>query len=285
MNSQLPQELFDTILENLNVDIDQWTLRCCSLACSSLLHSSRRQIFRRIVLIPPSRYGISRSKPKSYCQRFYNLLINHPHIATFIQELKLYEGQVCKDQAWLGSDPSLPLVLGVLKDLKRIEFRRLEWSRLPLVVRQSIQDVLGLPSLRFVHMERSSFANMNDFSSLLSHAEGLTGLSLDEIYTNYRHWKPVSPELSNQERDTKEQGVHSRRRRHLRDLRLSVNEYSIFVNWLLGPQSLLDVSHIRTLHIMHYHPSEVHIIQVLLHAIGSSLDYFKFEAPDNYWSE
>jgi hypothetical protein len=287
MDSQLPQELIDTILENLNVDVDQWTLRCCSLACSSLLHSSRRQIFRRIVLVPQSgNYYISSSRPKSCCQRLHNLLLNSPHIATFIQELKLYEGQNCKGQAWLASDPSLPLVLGMLKDLKRIEFRRLEWSlKLPLAVRQSIQDVLELPSLHFVHMERSDFANMNDFSSLLSHAEGLTGLSLAEIYTYHRHWEPVSPELSSQSqgRDTKEQGVHSCRRRPLRDLRLRVYDYSEFINWLLGPQSLLDVSHIQTLHITH-RPSEVHIIQ-LLHAIGGALNYFKFEAPNNFWSE
>jgi hypothetical protein len=227
---------------------------------------------------------MSSSKPKSPCQRFHNLLLDSPHIATFIQELKLYEGQDCKDQAWLGSDPSLPLVLGMLKDLKRIEFRRLEWSlELPLAVRQSIQNVLELPSLHFVHMERSDFANMNDFSSLLSHAEGLTGLSLDEIYTYYRYLEPVSPEFSRQGRDTKEKGVRSHRR-PLRDLRLNVNNYSEFVNWLLGPQSLLDVSHIRTLHIAHY-PSEAHVIKVLLHAIGGSLNYFKFEAPNNYWSE
>jgi hypothetical protein len=272
MYSQLPQELIDTILENLDVDVDAWTLRCCSLACSSLLHSSRRQIFRRIVLLP-------QSSRKSHCQLLHNLLLNSPHIATFIQELKLYEGQDCKDQAWLGSDPSLPLVLGMLKDLKRIEFRRLEWSKLPLAVRQSVQNVLELPSLHFVQMERSHFANMNDFSSLLSHAEGLNGLSLAEININCWHWEPVSPEVSSQERDTKEQGVHSRRRKPLRDLRLRTHNYSEFVNWLLGPHSLLDVSHIQTLHITHPFRSQVDIINLLLHTIGGSLNHFKIEAP------
>jgi hypothetical protein len=276
---QLPQELIDTILENIDVDVDQWTLRCCSLACSSLLHSSRRRIFRRIVL----HNYTSGSKPTSHCQRLHNLLLKSPHIATFIQELKLYEGQYGKGQDWMGSDPSLPLVLGMLKDLARLELRRLEWGKLPPAVRQSIQNVLELPSLHFVQMERSFFANMDDFSSLLSHAEGLTGLSLAEFYTSWG--EPVSPEGSSRGRDTKEQGVYSDRRRHLLDLRLQVNNYSEFVNWILGPHSLLDVSHVQTLHITHHSRSEEHIINHLLHAIGGSLKHFKLDAAKNFWSE
>lgn len=275
---QLPQELIDTLLENIDVNVDQWTLRCCSLACSPLLHSSRRRIFRRIVLYPqPGHYYTS------HCQRFHNLLLKSPHIATFIQELKLYEGQSDKGQDWMGSDPSLPLVLGMLKDLGRLELRRLEWGELPLAVRQSIQNVLELPSLHFVQMERSFFASMDDFSSLLSHAKGLTGLSLAEIYTSWG--EPISPEGSSRGRGTKEQGVYSDRRRHLLDLRLQVNNYSEFGNWILGPHSLLDVSHVQTLHIKHHSRSEEHIINCLLHAIGGSLKHFKLDAAENFWSE
>src|ERR1700676_2628390 len=100
---QLPQELIDTIIENIDVDVNQWTLRCCSLACSSLLHSSRRRIFHRIVLYPqPGHYYISGSKPTSRCQRLHNLLLKSPHIATFIQELKLYDGQPGNGRDWMG---------------------------------------------------------------------------------------------------------------------------------------------------------------------------------------
>ena len=274
---QLPQELIDTIIENIDVDVNQWTLRCCSLACSSLLHSSRRRIFHRIVLYPqPGHYYISGSKPTSRCQRLHNLLLKSPHIATFIQELKLYDGQPGNGRDWMGSDPSLPLVLGMLKDLARLELRRLEWGKLPLAIRQSIQNVLELPSLHFVQMELSFFASIDDFSSLLSHAEGLTGLSLAEIYTSWG--EPLSLEGSSPRRDTKEQGVYSDRWRHLLDLRLQVNNCSEFVNWILGPHSLLDVSHIQTLHITHYSRSEEHIINRLLHAIGGSLKHFKLDA-------
>ena len=127
----------------------------------------------------------SSSRSLSHGQRLHILLLKSPHIATYIQELKPYEGQSIKGLAWIGSDQSLLLALGMLKDLKRIVLRNLEWNRLPLALRQSIQNVLALPSLQFLEMGRSDFASFDDFSSLVSHAKGLTGLSLAEINTNY----------------------------------------------------------------------------------------------------
>lgn len=89
---QLPQELIDTIIENLG----EWALRSCSLVCSSWLLSIRRRLFRRIVLVPPHNSG---PRPLLYGQRLHNLLLKSPHIATYIRELELYEGQSIKDLA------------------------------------------------------------------------------------------------------------------------------------------------------------------------------------------
>jgi hypothetical protein len=277
---QLPQELIDTIFENL--EDDKWTLRRCSLVCSSWLLSTHRRLFRRIVLLPL--YNSS-PRPLFYGQRLHNLLLMSPHIATYIRELELYEGQSIKGLAWIGSDQSLPLVLGMLKDLTRIELQRLEWNLVPPALRQSIQNVLALPSLQFLKMEHSNFASLEDFSSLLSHAKSLTDLSLGDIDTHYRFWEPLSLEGSSQRRDTKEQEVYSHRRTHLLNLRLISNNYSWFVDWLLGSQSPLDVSRIQTLHIDYIYPSKVHTVNRLLHAIGDSLKCFKFEPPTRHWSE
>jgi len=153
---------------------------------------------------------------------------------------------------------------------------------LQLAVRQSIQNALELPSLHFIHMESSFFASMDNFSSLLSHAQGLTGLSLDEMYTSWR--KPISPEGSSQGRDTKVQGVYSDRQRHLLDLRLQKYNCSDFVNWILRPHLLLDILHVQTLHVTDQFRSEQHI-NCLFHAIGSSLKHFKLDAARNFWSE
>jgi hypothetical protein len=275
---QLPQELIDTIIENLG----EWALRSCSLVCSSWLLSTRRRLFPRIVLVPPHNSG---PRPLLYGQRLHNLLLKSPHIATYIRELELYEGQSIKDLAWIGSDQSLPLVLGMLKDLTRIELRRLEWNTLPPALRQSIQNVLALPSLQFLKMEHSNFASLDDFSALLSHAKSLTDLSLGDINTHHRFWEPLSLEGSSQRRDAKEPEVYSHRRTPLLNLHLITDDFSWFVDWVLGSQSPLDVSRVHTLHLNYICPSAVHNVNRLLHAIGDSLKCFKFYPPRRRRSE
>ena len=271
---KLPQELFDIIISKLADR--QWALHTCSLVCRSWVHSSHRHLFHRIVLSPPHR-SFNGSGDVSYCRRLHRLLLSSPHIATYIRELKVYEGQELKKQAWIGSDQTLPLVLGLLRDLTRIELRRLEWNILPLDLRQSICQVLELPSMTSFEMERSDFASMVDFSSLLSHAEGLTYLSLAEVTTKHRFLKPLTSEDTNHGAVVKGEGDH--RRRHLLDLRLDITGYLEFVNWLLGPQSPSKVSHIRTLHVSRYRQSDAHAINELLYAIGSSLRHFKLNDP------
>jgi hypothetical protein len=282
---KLPQELFDIIIDKLG-DCT-WTLNNCSLVCRSWVHSSHRHLFRRIVLLPPRRFYRG-SGDVSYCQRLHRLLLNSPHISTYIQELQVYEGQEVKGRAWIGSDQTLPLVLGLLRDLTRIELRRLEWNILPLDLRQSICRVLELPSMTSFEIERSDFASMDDFSRLLSHAEGLTYLSLAEVTTTRRFLAPLEREDMNHGAVGKAEGIRlNHRRRHLLDLRLNLTGYSgsgcsEFVNWLLGPQSPSEVSHIRTLHISHYAQSDAHAVNQLLYGIGSSLRHFKLKEP-NLW--
>ena len=283
--TQLPQELIDIVFES--TDDDEWTLRSCSLVCSSWLHSSRRHLFRRIVLLPPSCQYNSGSRPPLYGQRLHNLLDRSPHIATYIRELQLYEGWSIRRQAWIGSDQSIPPVLGMLKGLKKIELRRLRWNDLPLAFRHSIRNILELPSLQFLEMELSDFASIDDFASLLSHAKGLTGLSLAEINIDYSFREPLSLEDANQELEATEQSVYSGNRRHLLDLRLMTIDCPKFVDWLLGPKSPFDVSHVQTLHItdLLVFPSVELIINRLLHAIGGSLSRLKLDNPGRSWGE
>jgi hypothetical protein len=132
-----------------------------------------------------------------------------------------------------------------------------------------------------LEIERSDFSSMEDFSNLLSHAEGLTCLSLDEVTTThkFREHRVKHGAVA------KGQGVGSNhRRRHLLDLRLKLHgysgsSYSEFVDWLLGPQSPLEVSHIRTLHILHFGRSDEHAVNRLLSAIGGLLRHFKLNEP------
>ena len=60
-----------------------------------------------------------------------------------------------------------------------------------------------------------------------------------------------------------------------------------FVDWLLGPKSPFDVSHVQTLHItdLLVFPSVELMINRLLHAIGGSLSRLKLDNPGRSWGE
>lgn len=279
MARNLPQELTDIIIGNLHGD--RRTLRTCSLVCRSWLPTSYQHLFRRVELWPPnSYYARSIRKAFPHCQRLYSILLNSPHVANYIQELKVYEGQIVNHEHWIGTDQTLPLVLRSLTNLKRIEFTRLLWNDLPLDLRRSICGVLELPSLTVIEIEDSRFACMHDFLSILRHAGGQTGLSLSHIHTSY-YGNRCRVEEEEERLDSHQQ------QRSLDNLRLGLDQYSIFINWLLAPQSPSDVSHIHTLHILNsYRQSDAKVINRLLHAIGHSLSHFQIHAPyGKLWSE
>ena len=98
---------------------------------------------------------------------------------------------------------------------------------------------------------------------------------------------PSLEEGSSQGRDENDQEVYSHRRTHLLDLRFDTSDYSPFVDWLLWPQSPLDVSRVHTLHISYVHSSNtgMHLINRLLRDIGDSLKDFKFKLQRKLWCE
>ena len=272
---KLPQELISIIIDDLN---DNWVLRRCSLVCSSWLQTSQCHLFRRIVLRPPNRRYAKRPGDISNSQKLHQVLLQSPHIATYIQELQVYEGQMLRDQDWIGTDQTLPLVLGMLTHLRRIELRRLQWSEFLPDLRQSICSVLERPSLVFLSIDVSDFASMDDFTSLLSPAGGLTGISFTNIDTSQSFVEHPLLEDAGQSIEPKEPDFRHRRS-HLLDVYLKLNDYPKFFDWLLGPRSPWDVSRIHTLHISNFGPRDVNAVNRLLHALSSSLRYFKLDVP------
>jgi len=271
-NCNLPQELIDIILDNLHDDY--MALRSCSLVRHSWLPTCHRHIFRHVVLLPTNKYALYAKRPiKSYSQRLHGILFNSPHIANYIQQLKVYEGQFAKHEDWIKTDQTLPLVLRSLTNLKRIEFRRLYWNDLPLDLRRSIGSVLELPSLTFIEIENAYFVSMDELVGLLQRARRLTGLSLTDISTDSK--PPVD-----KDRDTveEEQRFDLHQRGLLVDLRLALVDYPSFIKWVLGPQSPFEVSHIHTLNISDPY-SDIETFNRLLHAIGGSLNHIELSVP------
>jgi hypothetical protein len=269
-NMDLPLELIEMIIDNFTDD--PWTLRRCSLISRSWLHPSHRRLFRRIVLFPARHWP-----PGNVLQsvRLYKILLESPYIADCIQELKVYEGKRCKKEHWIGTDQALPLLLLKLTNLKRIEFMRLYWNELSLDLRQSICSVLNLRSLTFVEIVDSKFASMVDFTSLLSYGENLTGLSLRNIGTS----SGFPGHLRQEETGAKERPFNSYKSKHLLELNCTLDDVPRFYDWLLGPQSPWDVSHVHTLKMFRVYQSDINAINRLLHSIGSGLRRFEFDMP------
>jgi hypothetical protein len=267
MIMKLPQELIDSVIDYFRDEY--WTMRMCSLVCRSWLPPCRRHIFRSVVF-----YAKCSHHATSYSQRLHSMLLNAPHIASYIQELKMYESNM---EYWIGSDQSLPLVLRSLTNLNKIEFRRLCWTSLSLDLKQSITSVLELPSLTFIVIEDGSFVDIDHLLSLLEHTRALTRLSLTGIST-------LNPDpLMHKDRGATEQEQERSEILHqqssLVHLRLAMRNYPLFVRWLLGPRSAFEVSHIHTLHIPDYHLSDALATNRLLRAIGNSLIHIQLCVP------
>ena len=173
----------------------------------------------------------------------------------YIQALYIYEGQAEREQDWIGKDKTLPLLLGKLTKLERLEFRRLEWDSLGSDLRESLYAVLGLPTMTYLEIGGAHFLNLKDLEAWLYHAKGLTGLSIDSPWI-------LQPRLSNKEEGAKEKGLNSVQQKHLADLHLRLSDEQPFLHWLLGPRSHFSLSRIQTLHIAV--PYDVTAVNLLL---------------------
>ena len=262
----IAQELVCMIIDNLKDDV--WTLRSCSVVCWSWVPTCQRHLFHCVRLLPPCKHDCWCPTDVPYSKRLYNVFLDSPHIMDYIQVLYIYEGQAERKQDWIGKDKTLPLLLGKLKKLERLEFRRLEWDSLGSDLKESLYAVLGLPTMTYLEIGRAYFSNLKDLEAWLYHAKALTGLSIDSPWI-------LQPRLSNKEEGAKEKGLNSVQQKHLADLHLRLSDEQPFLYWLLGPRSHFSLSRIQTLHIAV--PYDVTAVNLLLRTIGNSLKQCKLE--------
>jgi hypothetical protein len=260
MHIQIAAELIDAIIDNFS---HRWDLYSCALVCHEWLSSSRRHLFRHVDLFPPCHRYTRKSSDVPYSDRLYRVLIDSPNIVDYIKEVKVYEGQVIR-----STDHTLPVLLRMLVKLEKLQFHRLNWTDFPEDLKQSICSVLELPTLSILEVEQGRFNGMGEFTSFLSHAKGLTHLSLTKHVTWSVH-DTVEP---------KGQVPEHLKQSHLVNLRLELYNESLaqFTKWLLSPESPFAVSHIATLDISA--AVDGTIFNPLLQAIGGSLKRCRFHA-------
>ncbi|KAF8497005.1 hypothetical protein JB92DRAFT_2988070 [Gautieria morchelliformis] len=274
MNS-LAIELIDDIIGHVDEDyIIRSHMHSCSLVCRLWLPSSQHRLFHHIKLRHVS-------KLDAKIQRLDQVLLNSPHLASYIRVLELpdsvnygdpmYQGQ--RHPSWIAIEKRLSSLLHKFTHLQKLKVIGLPWNALAGDYRQSLCRVLELPSMAFVCVFEAQFMCMDDFTDFINHARGPIGLYLGHIDTSWV--PPQSFKVETKQVEDNKEEFERHRISHL--TRLDTGCRSVFVNWLLGPRSHLDVSHIHTLHI--HLPKKDDSVNRLLCGIGSSLKHVSIILP------
>jgi hypothetical protein len=288
---RLTQEIISAILDSFRV----WnamgchnqhainTLRTCSLVCRSWLPLCQRPLFHTIELATRTCCGGCLAV-LSHSRRLNQLLLDSPHLAGYIRDLRLQDirCRTCKTR-WMATDETLPSMLRKLGNLQKLEVRELRWSTFAADLRQSLCWVLQLPSMIVLDIGDARFRSLDDFSKLIAHVGDLKGLSLSDFRTS------LTGEAALTSGDREEMGdgrvLTGNNRRRLHELSLMSYAYPssvlVLVEWLLGPRSLVDLSHVEVLGMN----PQGDAVNRLLQTIGSSLKFLRLHLPQDLVGE
>ncbi|KAL1730087.1 hypothetical protein EV714DRAFT_237007 [Schizophyllum commune] len=165
----LSEEIYDLIIGYLFDD--PTSLRACSLVSRAFAKTSQKFLFRMVTLKPLEVSSVQAdSNRMNPCQLFHRLLEGSPHLAAYVQDLTIEEGQDdpasvrdipddmlpfmgIKELAWVTKERTLPLVLGALKNLKSLSFGRfIDWNILSVSLRRAL--LVAAPSLEYLELRK-----------------------------------------------------------------------------------------------------------------------------------
>ncbi|KAG6902510.1 hypothetical protein C0995_015702 [Termitomyces sp. Mi166 len=284
---RLPQELVDHIIDHLYDDFT--TLNSCSLVCHAWRPTSLLHIFSKLSL-----KVISTVSPSELCRRLYRLLSSSPSVCSYIRELDVLEGSQLGTQVaphvvltgsqsviWVTTDRTLPHIFRKLTHLKRLDFgaqsATIQWSKMQPPARSAVRQMLSLSTLTYVRLAFWNFASFWDLSSLISCCKNLQDLALSNITFGQQPGYPVDlpgtpPVLS----DLQEEVVLASEPCQCRLYFLTVEHVSSapFGDWLLGPESSLDLTSLRELRVALF--NDIDFVKRLVARAGS-LERFHFK--------
>jgi len=289
---QLPQELVDHIIDHLHDD--PVTLNSCALVCHTWLPTSRLHIFSKISLkVTPAAGHLA---PSDSCKRLHRLFTTSPSIICHVRELEVLEGSLLGGQAppqavlgsnrsttWVATECTFPHLLRMLTHLKRLEFgaqsTTLYWAMLPPSLQSAIHHVFSLRSLTYVRLKQWSFTHFRDLAELLACSRNLQGLALASVCVSGEPGVPgavldvpSAGDLDESPVVLAEEGVIAPGRPRLEFLTI---EYVDAGNWLLSPQSKVDLQGLRELLVAHF--DDLPAVERLLARTGDSLEHFHFK--------
>jgi hypothetical protein len=232
MAPRLPPEITDRIIDYFHDS--KADLRTCALVCRGWLASSRFHLF----------YSITTNPGSYYCYRLYRVIQSSPDIALHVRELR-YSHESHELQEKPRHIDIVPDLLKSFSALHKLKICELSWTVLTPAIRESICGILALPSLIHFELDSVHFSRMEHFA-------GLVRPHLKKLDVSSSLWPFIFPGGNGDDTITQVCLPVDRDEREpcrLEHLSISVSaETARLIDWLPGPQTIIDISNLRSFH-------------------------------------
>jgi hypothetical protein len=254
-------ELIDHIIDYLHDSPAD--LRTGALVCKAWLAPCRSHLFRSISIDPWCGY--------SFCCSLYAAIQQSPQIAIHVRELCCSYGNIFFHigQSWPYENGTiLPQLLHSFTELRKLKIAFICWTHFPPDIRKSFRDILALPSLVHFQIVDVAFFKPEHFMSLLRpHLKRLSVCCSDgpsddddddddDDYNDDDHNDDDLDDLDMTvqimheiDQEIEREAETEREPCRLQQLRLCCGQSfqtSLLIDWLLGSQSVVDLSNVHT---------------------------------------
>jgi len=234
----LPPELLEYTIDYLHDSPS--ALRACVRVCRDWVAPSRFHLFYYREITPTREMPV----PLQIC-KLLQFLQGSPHIARYIREfhfsVQYYSILWMPDSDWPQVDAALPQLLGMLTQLRKLVLSGIPFTALVPDTRAAFRALFALPCLVDVEVILLKVAKLDHFTTLLR--SPLKRLSMSQPFPEEQF--TFNPEEI-RAIDEEIKAVELQERSPCR-LEYLYSDHSVFMHWLLGPQTTIDISTIRTL--------------------------------------
>jgi len=257
-----PPELIEYTIDYLHDSPS--TLHTCARVCRAWLAPSRFHLFYRREIGEITLTSVTEQTCK-----LLEFLQGSPHIAFYIREFHFSVASFgIPDSDWPQIDAALPHLLGMLTQLRKLVLVGIPLTGLVPDTRAAFRALFALPCL----VVNVRVAKPEHFTSLL--CSPLKRLSVSVPSAEGIGFNPE--DIAAIDEEIKAVGLQERSPCRLEYLH---SNNSVFMHWLLGAQTTIDISTIHTLDARSGHRRMEGVIARLIKRLGPSLEYLTIGVP------
>src|ERR1700722_7801974 len=269
-----PPELIEYTIDYLHDSPS--TLRACACVCRAWVAPSRFHLFYHCEITPFRRGTVAQQ-----IRQLLEFLQGSPHIAFYIREFHLSSGdgipESMQDSDWHPLATVLPHLLGMLTQLRKLILCGIPFTSLVPDTRAAFRALFSLPCLVDVDVQYIEVAKLEHFTSLL--CPPLKRLSASVFLQQGFGYTPEDIYMVDEE----VKAVELQKRSPCR-LEYLYSDNPMLMRWLLGPQTVIDISTIRTVDALCSPDHMEGLVARLIRRLGSSLEDLTIRFPRiNEW--